>query len=415
MKILRPKHTSYPSASLKTVNLLDYTLWTENYLMSGGAYRSVLSVSTQSVFYYNLTGALSMHYSQGAEMLFVYTTAGIYRLKRGVVGLTQVLSGPPARPFFVDTYINGVMSAVCFSGTRRVVITADGFTASTDTRSFSTGVIHCGRFFGVDSADGLRLCWSQSTPLEWEEGIYGSGYIRLPAEGGKILRLFSYEDRLIAMREKGITVIHAYGEPQHYKVDATANYLIAGGIIADTCTICAGRIFFCACDGVYSFDGSAITAELNFTDCGVSSPLDAAACGTKYLFRCTHDVLGENVIYYYDKALGRGCVCNLSVDVMIEGPDNIYLSHGRVIRLLKPGGDGAWYSRGVRFGDGGRALLRSVDVDCDGDVTLTVSSLGVTRKLKGAGRHIVNMYGDAFTFSVESDGALRALTARAEE
>ena len=415
MKIRLRKSTTYYRPSAKNVDLLDEgcCLRTVNLIRDDGHYFPAVSAVAQQTFAGCPEGVEGAYYSEGNGALFVITATEVYRLDSGASEYVKIADSLSEKPFFVDMYINGFSATTMFSGNSRVVFTGMAQDTATDDHLFSTGVVHCGRFFAVDKSDGFKLWWAASHPLDWEEGIYGCGYVWLPAEGGKILRLFSYDDRLVAVRERGITVVRAYGGPQNYKVDATANYLTADGIIGDTCALCGGQIVFCTDSGIYAFDGSDIERLMRF-DCGISAPLCAAACGERYFLMCTEEHLGEGCVYCFDLSSGLGAACDIKPSALFSGPDGVYAVIGTAIKKLLPGeGEGEWYSAEVRFG-GSRALLKSIEAECDGEVSVTVSALGVSRTFSGSGVHRVGMSGSSFSFCVQAGGTLRTLTARAE-
>lgn len=409
--------TSLYSTSSQTVDLLseeclDYSInarTVDDCLLPG------TSFALQSTFPTTLpSGVSEAYYSQGNGALYVLTSSAAYRINAGGSSYTAIATSLADSPFFTDMYFNGYAVTVFCNGYNRIIYTGLAQDSSTDTKQFYTGAVHCGRFFARDYTDGLKLWWSASHALDWEEGIYGSGYTYLPVEGGSILRLFSYDDRLIAVRERGITVIRAYGDPQNYKVDATANCLTADGIVERTCAESGGKIIFCTQNGIYAFDGSDVDRLINFADEGLSSPQFAAALGDMYCLVCTEEDVGSDVMYCFDLSAGTGWKTTITPRALFAGPDGLYAVTGTIIiKLVFGGGSIQLYTQPVTFG-GSRALLREINVICDGDVTVRVSSLGVTRTFTDSGVHRVDMYGTSFTFTVTAQGRLRALTAKAE-
>lgn len=352
----------------------------------------------------NMTGA---YYSEANGAVYFYTSSAAYRLDSGAfIKLKSSLEG---KPVFVDMYISGFPSTVFMDGTDRVVYTGYAQESAQGDYSFRAGAVHCGRFFGADSLDGARLRWAASHPLDWQTGIYGSGYINLPPEGGDILRLFSYGDRLVAVRERGITVIRAYGDPQNYKVDATANYLTADGIIADTCAPCDGKIYFCTKSGLFAFGGTDTEKLLDFGGGRISAPAFAAASGSDYFLSCTDKYAGDCLLCYRG---GDVCVCAVNPSALFAGKDGVYAVCGLRVGKIVRGGLGQWHSRPVR--PGGLSYIRNIGVVCDGDAEITLSSAGISRTFSGGGRHAVNMGAGEFTVDVTAQGALRSIKVEAE-
>lgn len=408
--------TSLYSTSAKTVDLFseDCRDFVVNARAAEGGLIPGMSFTLQSTFPTLPANVTEAYYSQGNGALYVLTSSAAYRINAGGSTYTAIATSLADSPFFADMYFNGYAVTVFCNGYNRIIYTGLAQDNTTDTKQFYTGVVHCGRFFARDYSDGFKLWWSASHALDWESGIYGSGYTYLPIEGGDILRLFSYDDRLIAVRERGITVMRAYGDPQNYKVDATANYLTVDGVVGRTCAESGGKIIFCTQSGIYAFDGSDIDRLKDFADEGLSAPQFAAAFGDMYCLVCTEDDVGSGVMYCLDLSSGEGWKTTLAPCALFAGPDALYAVTGTIIiKLVSGSGSLQLYTQPVTFG-ARRAFLREVNVVCDGDVTIRVSALGVSRTFIGSGVHRVDMYGTSFTFTVTAQGKLRVLTARAE-
>ena len=353
------------------------------------------------------------YYSQGNGAIYFVATDGVWRLASGAESCVKVASSLSGEQFFADMYINGFSATTLFNGTDRVIFTDLADEEAEDTEHvFSAGCVHCGRFFGVDASDGVKLWWAASHPLDWTEGICGCGYTFLPPEGGDILALFSYEDRLVAVRRRGITVVRAYGDPQNYKVDATANYLTADGIIARTACACGGKIVFCTRSGLYAFDGGDIQRLMSFGCSRISSPAFAAACGDKYFLCCDDEFLGEGCVMLYDCSDKESAVAAVFPSALFAGDDGVYAVCGTAVGKLCGGGEGVWTSRTLSFG--GRCCLRSVQVVCDAPFQLRITADGAERTLSGGECRAVNMCGGSFSFKVTAQGALYSVAAEGE-
>ncbi len=412
MKIRKPVGISSRSRSTVTLSLIkeDNCLYAVN-MQKDGTYAPSNALG-EAAFTDIPEGVLSAYFSQSNGSVYLVTASGVYRAARGESSFSRIFSGSPENPFFAEMYMNGFSATIFFSGYDRVADTGAAQDSAQDTRRFYTGAVHCGRFFGRDASDGLKLCWAASHPFDWEEGIYGSGYICLPPEGGNILRLLSYDDRLIAVRERGITVVRAYGDPQNYKVDLSANYLTADYIIEATCAVCGGEIAFCTQRGLYSFDGSDIARLADFGDCGISSPQFAAAVGERYFLSCTHEHIGS-CVYCYDGELKKGSVMRAQPSALFAGEDGVYAVCGTQMQKIVAGGAGEWYSRPVNFG-GSHAYLKCVRTESDGEASVTISSGGASHTFSGVGAHRVNMAGGEFAFCVQTAAKIVSMTAQAE-
>lgn len=416
MKIRTTKTTHYPRTTSKTFEILsdencDYAV---NAKKSGDGLLPGVSLATQTTFPSLPQGVNRAYYSQGNGALYLLTSSAAYRISKGASSYTSIATSLTGNPFFTDMYFNGYAVTVFCNGYSRVIYTGLAQDTATDTKRFYCAAVHCGRFFARDYLDGFKLWWSASHALDWEEGIYGCGYTYLPVEGGAILRLYSYGDRLIAVRERGITVIRAYGDPQNYKVDASANYMTADGIIEDTCAESGGKIIFCTESGIFAFDGSGIDRLASFAAEGLSAPQFAAASGDMYYLVCTISTLGSGRMYCFDLSENYGWPTTLTPRALFEGPDGAYAVSGNVaFKIVQSGQSLQWLSLPVALG-GRAAYLKKLRACCDGDVSVSVSSLGVSRTFSGSGEHVVNMAGDEFKFTVTAYGKLRSVQAQAE-
>ncbi len=354
------------------------------------------------------------YYSEGNGALFVYANGTVSRLNKGAASFVTMEQNLSENCFFTDMYLNGFSAAVLFDGADQYVFLGALQEDTTCAHSFYAGAWHCGRFFARDLNDGFRIWWAASDSVDWTEGINGCGYTYLPAEGGEVLRLFSFRERLVAVRRRGITVIHAYGEPQHYKVDATANYLVADGVIGETCAMCAGGIVFCTESGIYLFNGSSLERIFLFNGGRVSSPARAAACGERYCFVCDDVHLGGGVLAVLDVPSGRLAVTDITPGAVFAGKDGVYVSVGTALCKIEDGGTGELYLPSFLPENSPRAHIKSICVQCSGGCTVALSSNGVQRAFSGSGRHRVGMGGHNFSFAVQAEGSLSRLTAQAE-
>lgn len=414
MKIRLSKTPSRRASAATEIDVLgEGAARTVNLLRSGGrfapAVRAVLSDFPDCP-----PGASAAYYSQGSGALFVLVGDSAYRLEKGGSEYSKLADLHTDAPFFVDMCVSGSPAAVLVDGSDAIVCNGAGADAAECPHAFFAGTEHCGRFFGRDLTDGHVVRWAASHILDWEEGIDGCGYARLPAAGGDVLGLFGFRDRLVAVRERGVTVMRAYGDPQNYKVDDTAGCVTADGVIAATCAMCGGKILFCTGGGLYAFDGSDAERLADFVSAGISAPQFAAACGDRYYLVCTENELGQGCLYCYDLPSGAGTAADIYPDALFAGPRGVCAVCASRVYDLVPGGTGEWISPAVHPGGAAHAFADSVLLSCSGNVVLTVTADGASRTFHGAGRHRVAMGGRAFGFSVRTDGVLRGLTLTAE-
>lgn len=114
--------------------------------------------------------------------------------------------------------------------------------------------IHSERLFVTTKGEGTTLWFSDDFNVEnWVVSLDEAGYIELPDERGKMLKVISFLDYVYVFREYGISRIIAYGRQEDFSVDNLFNNV--GKIYADTVTECGKYIIFLSSTGIYRFNG----------------------------------------------------------------------------------------------------------------------------------------------------------------
>jgi hypothetical protein len=350
--------------------------------------------------------------SPNSGNLFLVADGGAYLLYKGDSDFVKFKDGVADDAFFADMYIDGKAATVLYNGKDRVVF-YNGFSNASDLREFYDGVLHCGRFFARDKAEGLKILWSSGDPMEWASGIDGCGYIYLPTDGGNVLRLFNYNEKLVAVRERGITVISAYGEPQHYAVKSTASYLTCDGVIAETCAVCDGKLFFCTKSGIFAFDGDDIERQENGHDFEISAYKSAVAVGDRYFILCDGEAYGEGALFVYETVEGSGYFAGVNCLKLIGGDALYAFCKDGVYTFEENSASGSWQSLKLNFGANGAKFLKEVYLECEGECGVSAECDGVVRSF-GKGRNRADMFGREFSFCVSGKGRVTRLTATAE-
>ena len=416
MRIAARKTTVFPARSRKTAELLDagYTAYTVNLWEEDGALVPAAALASEKAYPtcpVNVTGG---YYSEGNGALYLVSGSLVYRLNKGGTAYTTVARNLSDGAFFADMYVEGSASTVLFDGYNRITYSGQAQSTAVADKRFYAGAEHCGRLFARDYDEPYKLWWSASDAFDWEEGISGSGYVYLPAAGGEVLRLFSYRERLIAVRRRGITVVHAYGDPENYKVGATANYLTADGIIERTCAVCAGDIYFCTEGGLYAFNGSSVEKLMDFGG-RISSPQSAAACGERYYLICTDKYLGGGCVLCFDGLKKRCAVCDIKPSALFAAEQGVCAVVGTgVYKILPCSGSGRWVSLPFRIEGSRSALIKNISAACGGDIVIKVSAGGYERTFSCGDIRGANISGGTFVFDVDVNGALRSLRVEAE-
>ncbi len=125
--------------------------------------------------------------------------------------------------------------------------------------------IHSERLFATTDDGGASLWFSDDfNPTNWSVSLDEAGFIELPDERGKLLKVVSFLDYVYVFRSYGISRIYAYGDQSDFSVDNLFNNL--GKIYANTVTECGGYIIFLTSSGLYRFNGIDAVKILPFYD-----------------------------------------------------------------------------------------------------------------------------------------------------
>ncbi len=125
--------------------------------------------------------------------------------------------------------------------------------------------IHSERLFATSQNEGTALWFSDDfNPTNWSVSLDEAGYIELPDDRGKLLKVISFLDYVYVFREYGISRIYAYGDQSSFSVDNL--YSSVGKIYSSTVTECGGYVIFLSSSGLYRFNGIEAQKILPFYD-----------------------------------------------------------------------------------------------------------------------------------------------------
>lgn len=149
------------------------------------------------------------------------------------------------------------------SGDVLLISAASGFYMLNDTTltevenapTFSSVCVHYERVFGTMSGDGNRLWFSESlNPTNWKASAEEGGYIDFADDGGRLVKVLSFNNYVYIFREYAIFRLAAYSEQSEFLL--TKVYSSAGRINCGSICICGDYIIFQAENAFYRFDGS---------------------------------------------------------------------------------------------------------------------------------------------------------------
>lgn len=274
------------------------------------------------------------------------------------------------------------------------------------------GVFRYGRLFGIDNGDPLKLRWSgEGGAFDWNEGVSGAGWVNLDGDGGEILDLVNFNDKLCAVRKRGITVINAFGAPENF----TVKYIDTKTpeIFKSTAAVAGGKLIFCTECGLYAFGGSDVVK----IDCGLAedilSPKYAVSLGCEYFVCGESRSLNRGAVLAYDAEENSAYLVDVEADALLSN-GKIFTYKQSKACTLKSGGAYEFIS-GNLFFSSQRKVLKCVEADCDGEMEIEVSNGVKSRIFGGQFKKIYpKMSGESFKITVRGKGEVRNVTAYAE-
>lgn len=339
------------------------------------------------------------------------------RLYSGEDGLKpqQGLSITAASPFTIEERENGVAQIRLIGDVRCIIDAVGAEKVSLKAYNYAVrgGIMKSGRMFAVDTNDALKLRWSgEGGSADWVEGISGAGWLYLGGKEGDILELAELNGNVIAVRERGLTVISAYGTPENFKV----LNVIAGtsAIYGRTVAVAGGKLIFCTQDGVYSFDGAKTEKSDNSLEGEILNPEYATVSGNTYFYCGTSKSLGRRVIAALDMSDGEAYIIDFPAQALAVS-DRLYAYSSIQNCLPETGGAFSFTCAAENFGSPRKKTLKYVDVCCGGKFDAEVECDGYVRRFNGLKRRLTaNMRGVNFKITVFAQDEIDSICAVAE-
>lgn len=351
-------------------------------------------------------------YSAGTDTFFAWADGVAYVSPNGT-NFLEAFDMKSKFPFLFERREENGIKAYLAGATFCVTHDGQSFSSYIFNMPVYCGISRYGRIFGIDNDDPYKLRWSgDGGAFDWNKGISGAGWVNLDTDCGKIIDLINFGDKLCAVRERGIAVVGAFGTPENFTVkyeDAKTPK-----IFKSTAAVAGDKLIFCTERGLYFFNGNFVT-KINCGLCeDIQSPKYAAALGDEY-FLC-----GES------KSLSRGAVLvyNAKEDsaYLIDEAAEALASNGKIFTysderacMLQPGKQFAFNS-GNLFFSGKKKVLKSIEIDCGGEVEIDISNGVKSRIFRGQFTKIQpRLSGNSFKICVRGTDEVRSLTAYAEE
>ena len=313
-------------------------------------------------------------------------------------------------PFMYEETEGGAPRAVICGGEHAYAHTGDSYRGMTCGAGYSCGALHCGRLFGGDFADGYLLRWSGEGGLEDGEQKNGAGYLYLDPKRGKILDIVEYGEKLILIRERGLSVLKMFGNPDNFSAEITETD--TDPIYRGTARVVAGKLVFCTLSGLKGFDGNRIEELPHRYAAAISSPTCSAEFSGTYFLGCTNKNTDSRCVLCYDPADGESYIIDVPADA-ISAADKVYVFGNGELYELREGGEYS-FSASCDFGNGGYKTL--TEIYSDSSLDLKVGSGRVSRIFTGAfGKIRPRLKGKKFTVEGTGVKPVKALCAAAEE
>lgn len=311
-------------------------------------------------------------------------------------------------PFLVEEISAGAARAVLVNGENAVAHSGGSFAGIYTGVKLRSGVMRCGRLFAADGRNGLMLRWSGEGGIsDWEQKINGAGYMLLEPSRGDILNVVAFGEKIAVVRRRGLTLVNAFGNPEHFSVSPTDTD--TDEIFANTAAVADGRLYFYTASGLCSYDGARIERIRHRYSEQTEGPTCAVALAGRYYLACT--VGGERAVLCFCCADGESFIYGLAADAMCAA-DCVYIYNSSGVYRLN-GKAGCSFTAGFDFGRGGYKTVTCMLVG--GKADIAVGNGRVTRRLEGVcGTVRPRLRGRAFTVTVRSSGDISALTATAE-
>ena len=401
----------FPQTSLKTVDVLAakgaFNVGCQ--VSDGKLTPTVNTVTTTTLFSGFETGAW---YLPTVKKYILCTTGHVY-YSDGSMKTGLNVSFPTENPSVVVTHTKDRNVISVISGNSRMSVVND----ERSIASFGGGVRECilknGRIFGVDSANPYKIKWSVEGGLDgWTDTIESSGWVAVQYGQGEILNLIVYKDKIVVVREHGLTFLTAYGTPENFKL-GYLEYTLPK-IYANTARIVGGDLVFYTEDGLYFYDGNkAEKCRLGLAEELQSATFAAANKGQYYLCGVSK-TLQRNVILVFNSILNTAYIIDVPAVMAAVGEELIVYANRREY-CLGEGGEYAFTSGDLDFSSDGNKVLKEIKILGGNDVQVEVSNGVTSRIVRGVrGKFRPHMRGKCFRITVRGTSKIDGISAVAE-
>lgn len=395
---------SYPAVKYKTAKLSDLALLPVSCRVSGGGVTPALSAKYIGEGKSGITKAV---YCKGVKLYLLFANGGTYVSGNGL-DFVQYFEQNSRTPFVLDVLRDGSPYAALVFGKSATMLTANGFDGVTLGENLISGVMHCGRLFGVTD-DGLRVCWSKCGVDDWTQELNGGGSIYLGLDRGEILEILEFGENLVAVRKHGLSLLAMYGSPENFSVKLTDTD--TDEIIAGTAKVVGGKLYFCTNTGICVFDGEFVSRLKHRFQSEIRTSYFAESYAGGYYLSCGTANFGKVVLCVEDG--GESYIIDIGADAACVS-DRLYVYNEEGIYALENGGEYTLIADGIDFGTGANKTVTELYADSENcDVEITDGNS--VRKFYGVNGAVKpRLRGKKFRVKISGCEPLKSLTITAE-
>ena len=395
---------NFPQVAKKTVKLSELSLLPVSCRICGGEVVPALSAAYAGE---GKSGVYKAAYCKGIKIYLLFAEGVMYISGNGL-DFTPFLDTGAKSPFILDVLKDGVPYAALVFGNSATMLTAEGFEVIPLGENLVSGVMHCGRLFGV-TADGLRVCWSGCGVDDWKQGLYGGGSIYLGPDRGEILEILEFGENLVAVRKNGLSLLAMYGYPENFSVKLTDTD--TDEIIPDTAKVVGGKLYFCTKTGICAFDGEFISRVPHRFESGLESCYFAESYAGGYYLSC--DIAGFGKVVLCIEQGGESYIIDVEADGVCVS-DKLYIYNEEGIYTLESGGEYSLIAEGIDFGTGKNKTVCELYADSE-NCGIEINNGIFTRKFGGVNGAVrPSLRGAKFTVVISGRERLKNLTLTAE-
>jgi hypothetical protein len=315
------------------------------------------------------TDLYGLAYSSAAGLYMAVNASGIYCTIDGGK-FTSISASSGTKPFFVEDVYSQKPRLVTVFGSTMYIHDKSSFVGIKLDNELLCGVMHRGRLFAADLNERLKIYWTGEGGIrDWSKGLYKGGHMYLNPERGKILNLVEFDEKIVIVREYGLSLFSANGNPENFCVNLSDTD--TDKIYENTACVLGGKLYFYTTSGLYAFDGNDIEKVEHNLSHDVLDPTYALTIGDMYVLSCKSKTLEKQVVLVYNATKGFAYYVDIKADVM-------YLANGlcivsdNVIYTLKEGENWSISCGRFDFGTGKNCTL--VEAYVGGNATFTIGN-----------------------------------------